>query len=184
MKKYVYLVLSFNIFISCNYYKLSKKNLLWQPYMVGDKLVFKSNTEELDTILISKINTVISFTDNLSLFSDRHEVLFVDTPKQNVIEIKALKKDMLLKFNIRLGKNKLYEEYPNIKVRLNELIKMKCNNNIYCIETKYLIDSISRYNSNIKNILWSNKLGYLKLVYNNEKSWELISFYRNNKKVY
>src|SRR5690554_6254177 len=70
-------ILLFGLFTSCRTDRLSKEDLEWQPYKVGDSLVFESNKGESKTIVIKNIESHINPTDPLDVFPEKYETLFV-----------------------------------------------------------------------------------------------------------
>jgi hypothetical protein len=68
MKKAFIFILILLQFSCGTKYKLNSNSFDWQPYKIGDKLVFESNTDEIDTIFVKDIERNKNPDDQLAIF--------------------------------------------------------------------------------------------------------------------
>jgi hypothetical protein len=110
VQKVITLLLMIAGFFSCKSYELSEGDLAWQPYKVGDLLVFGSNKGDIDTVTIKSIEIYNNFDDQLAFFSNRIQTFFVNSEVE-FLKIYAGKNGTKIKLNIRLGiKNKRFQQ--------------------------------------------------------------------------
>jgi len=90
MKKQLILFLFSLFFVSCGQTnRLSEEDYSWMPYKGNETLVFKSNTEEVDTIFILKKDTLVAYPEAQALNGVKYEEVSVfcnhnGRDKQNV----------------------------------------------------------------------------------------------------
>lgn len=181
MKRVMILLGMVLMLFSCKTYKLSKSDLEWQPYKIGDMLVFESNIGELDTIKIKNVETHINADDPLAVLPNRLQSLFV-VEKRSFLEMEAGEKGSYIHFTIRLGKNKL--KYPGVVLsikEMNELIEDESGR--YVIEAKEYYDNMKGRPFDLRYIYWSKKYGYLGLEFKDNYVWALKSFVREGKEI-
>ena len=169
------------LIISCSSYNLSNRDIGWQPYRKGDILIFKSNNEETDTIIIRSVETYNNSDDHLAIFPNSIQSLFVNG-KQNILELQAGKNGSFIHFTLKLGNRNL--KYPNVVESVNEIVHKKFDNNeIIVIKAKEYYDNLKDLPFDLRNIHWSKVFGYVKLEFINEYFWELQSFIRGEKNL-
>ena len=169
------------LLLSCSSYKLSEHDLDWQPYRKGDLLIFKSNTEEIDTIKVRSVETYNNPDDPLAFFPNSIESIFV-SGEQNILELQAGKNCSFIHFTLKLGDKNL--KYPNVVISVKELDQNQSNNNeIVVIKANEYYDNLKDLKFDLKSIYWSKEFGYIKMEFNNEYFWELQSFVRGEKNL-
>ena len=183
-------------------YKLSEEALAWQPYKVGDVLIFKSNKGEIDTIYVREINSHTNPSDPLDFFPDYHQSLFVT----GEIKLREPKVDMMKKKyfteNINLLNLHADEEspffyfvfekktdtldYPTTALTLDSLklefkTKKKLKYGAILIQAKEHYDLPFDYD--LANFWWSKEYGYVRYEFKDGYYWELREFIRDNKNI-
>lgn len=199
MKQVIFLMTMVLMLFSCKTYKLSKSDLEWQPYKIGDKLVFESNKGELDTIKVENIEVHTGADDPLAVLPNKIQTLFVSglyyhKPKKdimgrmfnttfcNVIEMRANSSGSFIEFTIRLGENEL--KYPSVVQRIKEMNKLNVDENgRYVIEAKEYYDNMKDRPFDLRYIYWSKEYGYLGLEFKDNYIWALKSFIRDGKEI-
>src|SRR5690554_1412747 len=77
MKKTFAFIL-FSVLLSCgSEYKMKSESFDWQPYKIGDKLIFESNTNQIDTIFVREIKSYTNPDDHLAIFPDYYTTYFI-----------------------------------------------------------------------------------------------------------
>jgi hypothetical protein len=179
--------------VSCkSTYRLTEQEIIFNPYHVGDTLVFKSNTGDRDTIFIIGVDRRKNPTDQLAIFPNYAEHLSVFVKhsdpaspgggqrylRSNFLEIHKWSKisatidfDFVAKdawfyggngISIIEIKNKTMTELKINSIVFRDVVIIHSNNTEY------------RHRNNfIDKIYWSNKTGYLKFDLLNGVTWEL-----------
>ncbi len=179
--------------VSCkSTYRLTEQEIIFNPYRVGDTLVFKSNTGDRDTIFVLEIDRRKNPTSQLAILPDyaEHLSVFVKhsdpaTPdgghrylRNNFLEMHKWNKisatidfDFAAKdawfyggngINITDIKNHTMTELKINSVVYRDVVIIHSNNTEY------------RHRNNfIDKIYWSNTTGYLKFDLLNGATWEL-----------
>ncbi|WP_281989952.1 hypothetical protein [Aquimarina aggregata] len=180
---------------------MKEKELEWQPYKIGDVLVFQSDLDVLDTIWIKEISLYSNPKDNLSPLSDYNEILFVNGETSSSLKnsganykyekfITLLKVTASDKSNIRLmlSKKNSTINYPEISLTIDNLIEIFENEpkiNFFNISDVIEINGkdASGFVSDVKTIWWSKKLGYVKYNFKDNSYWEIKKFIRNGENL-
>ncbi|MBI3138419.1 MAG: hypothetical protein HYZ15_07530 [Sphingobacteriales bacterium] len=77
-KRLVFFLLCTSFFMSCDQTnRLSEEDYKWMPYCGNETLVFKSNTEHVDTIFLLKKDTFLAYPEAQSISGIKHEVVSV-----------------------------------------------------------------------------------------------------------
>ncbi|MDC9721439.1 MAG: hypothetical protein PSN34_01535 [Urechidicola sp.] len=205
LKVVIYSIIIFISLTSCKKHSFTKSDLEWQPYEIGDILIFESNRKEVDTIFITDISTYSNPEDQLGIFSDYHETLFVSgevtllNPKIDIFKrpyyrdgINLLKmyasEESSIKFNLAKIGDTL--SYPTTNISLDSLkYKMKyspkikltnINDEVVKITTKdYYFDM----KFDLATFYWSKKFGYVRYDFKNNYYWTLQKFIRNDENI-
>ena len=124
---------------ACIKKKLPKEAREWQPYQVGDLLVFRTPQGKLDSIIIDKIESFYNPKDPLSFNATEYEALYVSgvfksddlinngnekpvNQRVNVFQMSRGKEDVYLRFIF----NNTYDSltYPKTILRLTDFEKL------------------------------------------------------------
>lgn len=199
MKQVIFLITMVLMLFSCKRYKLSKSDLEWQPYKIGDKLVFESNKGELDTIKVENIEVHTGADDPLAVLPNKIQTLFVSglyyhKPKKdimgrmfnttfcNVIEMRANSSGSFIEFTIRLGENEL--KYPGVVQSIKEMSELSTDESgKYIIKAVESRDNMKDRSFDLRYIYWSKEYGYLGLEFKDNYIWALKSFIRDGKEI-
>lgn len=199
MKQAIILTALIFMLFSCNTYKLTDADLEWQPYKVGDMLVFESSKGELDTIKVENIEVLTGADDPLSVLPNKIQTLFVSglyyhKPKKDimgrmfsttscsVIGMRANSSGSFIEFTIRLGENEL--KYPGVVQSIKEMSELNTDESgRYIIEAKEYYDNMKDRPFDLRYIYWSEKHGYLGLEFKNNYVWTLKSFIRGGEEM-
>lgn len=178
---------------------LNESDLDWQPYEVGDSLVFESNRNESFTLVIKKISRYHSVTDPLDLIPDRTEHLSVFAqyslinPWISSIGDSVFHQDTeLLELNAGLDKSSLdlklkIEDswfYGNAWFDISDYVKMNTKELFGFNDVLVIEDEIGEYKdreNHVERLYWSKDYGYVRYELKNGYYWELNSFIRNKK---
>lgn len=182
LKKIIVLLAIALSMFSCKTYKLSKSDLEWQPYKVGDKLVFKSNKDEMDTIQIKSVEIHNAENDPLALFPSILQSLYVIDNKREILELSSSKPGSNILFSIKLGKNNL--KYPSTILSIKEMSILETKNGKYIIEATEFYDNMKDVSFDLRYIYWSKEFGYLGIEYSDNYIWTLKSFIRDGEEIF
>ena len=174
------------LLFSCNTFKLSQSDLVWQPYKVGDILIFASNKSEFDTVTIKNIEKFNNPDDPLDVFPGINQSVFV-SGDINILKLQADKNANSVEFELCLG----HKEYrcPGTVLLLNQkeigkLKKVKLGNkDVYKIMAIEFYDNMKDAPYDLEYIYWSMQYGYLGLQFKDQYLWELKSFVREGKEI-
>jgi len=97
--KYLLLLSTLLFLFACKSYQLSQSDLAWNPYNVNDRLIFKSNTGKMDTILIQKIDRSTSKNEQYS-------------PTSGTSEQMAVLARVRVPYNLDTGETQLMDGHP------------------------------------------------------------------------
>lgn len=186
-----------SLFTSCNKFKLSENDLNWQPYKVGDILVFKSNKAEIDSIYITEVESHSNPEDYLAVFSDEHEILFVSGELSKSDESNYNNRSVSLISMFADGNSEMRFEfkkindsfqYPTTIVPIDSMKYMMMNNKKEFLHLNDVIEIIANDyyfegEYDLQKFYWSKKYGYVSYNYNNGISWKLEKFIRNGKNI-
>jgi hypothetical protein len=170
------------VLFSCRKYRLSDDDLEWQPYRVGDLLIFESSKGELDTIEIKNVDAHYHPDDPLSILPSSHESLFVIDRSSGILTLKTEKSGSYVVFDLRLGNNTL--KYPVVTLDLNkkEIDQLEVTQfiakNVYKIVAKESFSNLKDRPFDLRYIYWSKEYGYLGLEFKDGYTWKLKSFAR------
>lgn len=188
MKQAIILTALIFMLFSCNTYKLTDADLEWQPYKVGDMLVFESSKGELDTIYIRSITINTGAEDPLAIFPDKIQTLFV-LGERELLKMHSGKYGSKIAFKIRLGDNTDLR-YPGTILNLEKLnldaIKRVTYNNQNCIKIKAeeSRENLKNRPFDLRSIYYSKEYGYLSLEFKGNYIWKLKSFMRDGEKLF
>ncbi len=170
----------------------------WQPYEVGDSLVFESNRDESFTLVIQEISRSHAVTDPLDIIPDKTEHLSVFAkyslinPWVSSIGDSVFHQDTeLLHLNSGLEKSNLNLKliiedswfYGDSWLDISKFEKMNNKelfgfNDIFVFEDK--IGEYKHRDNHIERFYWSKDFGYIRYELKNGYLWELKRFIRNN----
>jgi hypothetical protein len=160
-------------------YRISKSDLKWQPYKVGDVLVFESSEGRKETIEIKDIDKRTNPLDPLTLYP-RSQSVFVET----ILKLKAWESGTYIDLKIHFRESKfLYHGSTNLKIEEFEKYFEPSKEDAR-IEDFDLRTNLDREDVILKSIYWSKKFGYLEIEYKDNYSWKLISFKRKGKEIF
>lgn len=187
MRKIIYIIILSTILFSCKTYKLSKSDLEWQPYKIGDMLIFESNKGEIDTIQIESIEKFTNPDDPLAVFPNKTQSIFVVGDKE-ILKLHAGSNGSKIEFKIHLKSDSILRYPVTIlylqKNKINDLEKIVFNS-----KNSFKIKSIeSRGNMqdrpfDLRYIYWSKEYGYLGLEFKDNYFWTLKSFIRDGNNI-
>ena len=191
----IWILICLGLFSSCNKYKFTKSNYEWIPYIKGDILVFESNKNEKDSILIKEVIIVSNPDDPLAIFPNYHETLFISGEvlsklgtssrsqyKPN-IRVEILKmfadKESVIEFNFsKVGDTLTYAKATYSINKLEELFIDTPDSSI-----KIKTDETYALDYDLLYIYWNKKFGYTKLEFKNGINYELKKFIRKGKNI-
>lgn len=200
MKRFFNFIL-ISLLISCGTeYKIKPESFEWQPYEIGDKLVFESHSKQIDTVFVNEISDYTNPNDPLAVFPNYHTTYFVSgeisllNPFTSSTGNKIFK-DYVDLLALRSGKTTDYLTlnfakrrdtllYPEITLKISEL-KSKFENKSKYESIEIDIESYNNlpFSYEVKTILWSKEFGYTGYKFKNGNSWRLIKFIRNGKDI-
>lgn len=171
------------LLISCTRYTLSEKDLEWQPYEVGDRLIFMSDKGEIDTVTIGLIEVRSNPDDPLSINPDMNQRIFVEVENRRpstIIELHASKYGKSIDFNLHLGENDF--KYPCFHLEIERILltQRPFNGypNVYQILVEQSCSNLKEQAFDLQYIYWSMEYGYVGMEFKNGYTWTLQSFYR------
>lgn len=193
-------LLIFSMF-GCEKYSLPKSIDDWQPYKVGDIIVFESNEGGIDTVSIKKIHNSYMVDDNLSAFPDKHQNIVaigevtlnepITTSLGNQIfkeeiSLLSLYADESIYFNFDFKRPSDGLNYPSTALTFLELKtllekKEASNFNSTDIEAVNQYESVIQYD--LKKFWWSKRYGYTRFDFKNGDYLKLIKFIREGKNI-
>ncbi|MDB9836796.1 hypothetical protein OAC51_07830 [Flavobacteriaceae bacterium] len=176
---------------------LNKKDLRWQPYKVGDELIFESNFGQIDKIIVTEIYKSKPPAINFSIIPK--EVIDVRIQRKR-IELPKVNDDSYNKYdyngkgvhntantlltldaNVYFG-GKEYEKSLEYWVPLGvEKKKIKHLNAISKNDIEIKIEEKGKYFTTYE--ILNKKYGIISYGYEH-KNWELKKFLRNGKNIY
>ena len=180
----VLLLISTCLLTSCETYRLSKKDKEWQPYRVGDTLIFHSSMGEVDTVHVGKIESYINPQDQLNLFATKYQTIFVGG-KRSIMRLGVGVGNPHIRFDLRLGENKM--RYPLLmRIRVSDIKDstdiVNFGNFKECFRIT-AVDSDDDWVFDLCYIYWCKELGYIGLEFKNGLTWELKEFRRKGKNI-
>lgn len=171
--------------------EMPESEKMWNPYKVGEVLIFKSSENELDTIKVEEINDNIFpdgptplkyYNESLWVFVEHTDPNYDRHLKSNFLEIRTgtPEKPATISFGL-LAKNSVF--YDSSRT-IEELDSME----LTFLETPIgkfsdvleIYDKARRYSERdnfVEKIYWSKSNGYLKFEKKDGKTWELIKKY-------
>ena len=171
---------------SCRKFRLGSDDLEWQPYTVGDLLIFESSSGEHDTISIKTIESHNNPDDPLAVFPNSVETLFV-VARTEILKLHADKDGSYIQFKLRLGNDNLVSPWVLLDLNKNEIDKLDVTKFIdkpaYKIVARESIASLKDRPFDLQYIYWSKQYGYLGLEFKDGYIWTLKSFVRDNKNI-
>jgi hypothetical protein len=171
---------------SCRKYRLSDSDLVWQPYKVGDQLIFESNRGERDSITIKSIETHTNPDDPLAVFPSNKETLFV-VDNAEILKLEAEKNGSYVQFRLRLGDNSLVSPWVLLDLNRTEIDRLEItdfsNKKVYKIMAKESKESLKDRPFDLRYIYWSKEYGYLGLEFKDGYIWKLKSFNRDKENI-
>lgn len=175
------------LFSSCGVYRLSKSDLEWQPYKVGDVLVFESTKGEVDTVLIEAIKSYMNADDPLALFPDYDQSLFISL-KKNILCLTKNRFGSYMELSFFL-KTKDRKSYPITFVTLSDEYISKLDTivfngyPVFKIEAKTKAYTLSHIDWDLQYFYWSKQYGYMAFEFKEGYKWYLKSFVRDGVKI-
>ena len=185
-KPLFFLIIGF-VLASCNRTYLTEEEKNWNPYKKGQKLLFKSQTGVLDSIVIEKLK--YGFPDGPG-FVERNEIAHIvgrNRRYKNNREVssyifsvyaKTKKRNSSIRFGISL-KDYYFNEsyYYDIEDYLMKLPEktITVNNTVYSDVIKIKSAGNLSHPKDIKYIFWSKRNGFVKLEAKNGDIWELVN---------
>lgn len=194
--KWIFFFISAFIFSSCNRtIRLSKADRSWMPYLGNEILVFRSNSEEMDTIYLIGKDTLWGHPD--PLFSlNKYEILSVFSKFKDMyddgvryrylqstfISIKRTmnsSSELTIDFNARDAT--FYRFSPIRTDSLNdvkkEILKVgdKIYNDVYILNSEDDDDFFKKRSDNVTKIYWSKSSGVIRYNKQRGEYWELVN---------
>lgn len=186
MKKFLFLIFILSI-CSCRTYKLSQQDLEWNPYVEGQKLVFKNVEGEEKVYYITKVHRSLSRTNVYAgTLSSKKEQLSVhwnnernpDNPMENAIlaisratdksqnSINFLIDFKDFKFSMGGHVIKAVENWKHASIT----IKGKKYSDVFIFPK----DGKDRFNSPITKVYWSKQNGIVRMIYKQGGTYDLV----------
>lgn len=182
--------------ISCKTtYRLSKDDLKWNPYHIGDLLVFKGNKESADTIFIRNISKGTAPNDNLASPKYYYEWLNVGVDYISsrtdagepiytspiILSLSASPVDSFcgISFEFISNKGKFYSDSSMYDRRYLEqlpIMTMSIDGHQYTdiIKIKTVNKEYLDRENFITTLYWSKQKGYVRFDLNNGEYYELV----------
>jgi len=185
MKKNLFYILILLTSISCFQprYELSEKEKEFNPYQIGDRLIFESNTKKLDTFYISNIDLV--YNDGLGIIEYKQALRVYEgkAPKENEIHDK---RTFLLEICSGGSKEQTFIELRDFigekqnlsDLRVKPTDKLETNfdtfEDVISIKSNKSLD----YDSKIYEYFWSLEKGIVRFKKGDSSIWTLKEFKR------
>lgn len=203
MKK-IFILILVSLIVSCKTEsKIDTILLDWQPYKIGDKLVFKSTKNESDTIFVKEIESYTNTTrNNHFVLPYYHTTVFISgeisLTKPFISSIgNRVTRDYvgLLKFSfeedndyltLNLEKRRDTLSHVPVAIHIKELTSMfknKSEDESVEIDIKSFRNYDTYLSYDLKTFFWSKKFGYTKYEYKSGDSWILTEFIRDGKNI-
>jgi hypothetical protein len=181
---------------SCNQTKkLSESDFAWIPYKGKERLVFRSNSGDMDTIFLLKKDTLLSYPNAQSVVEADYEMVSVlckhRDPTQeihprylesNFLEIRKTK-ESTSEMNVLLSaKNAKF--YSLSSVNLDSLSITKPNNfkgrfheynDVYILPGEDYLGSLRNRSNFVTKIYWSKSSGLVRYDKGDTTFWELLN---------
>lgn len=189
-KKILYILLSLIILSCIKTYKIPKNLFALNPYETGEILIFKSNTNKKDTIMISNISNFISVNDPLNLFANKEEFLDVGSIHGRLFFsiVSREKKGIIISFNFTSKYAWFYGKNDYTLDELNKLsfksitIKDKEYNDVWVLNAT---DREYEHRDNfIEKLYWSKSNGIIRFDKKNNEVWILTKIDNKFKVMY
>ncbi len=206
MFKVVCFLIGSFVILSCKttLYKLNDEDIKWNPYKMGDSLIFKSNQGVYDTIYIKNVQKGESPNDNLGKPKYYYEWLFVGAESINnkkistdylILQVVNSPSGTGIDFNLILKNAQLDGDsnyYSTNYLKKMPIIKDPTihdkYNDVFRLPILPKVDFVNQNNSinlnySINAIYWSRSHGYIRFDLTNGSYWELIkkaSFKKGN----
>ncbi len=186
--KFLIALLTLSYITSCRgTYRLSENDHGWMPYKGNEILVFASNTDDTDSILFLKKDTLIAYPEAQAINGKTYEVVRIFARHSDVsrdfVELKKSKdKKARLHFNLS-AKDAVF--YRLTGVRIDSLsqqaptsltTKSKTYNDIYIIEDEDWLNFKQRSNY-VTKLYWSKSEGLIRYDKQDSVYWELTRKY-------
>ena len=201
--KLISLLILFNCLIiqSCSEsYEISQESNNWQPYSIGDILVFESSKNEKDTIFIKAIDSYTNPSDPLDAFPDYYESLFitgnislikpykssigkiVSKEHTNILKLTANENDYI-KFEFSKKEAKYYGNTSFSISSLEERKPIEYGNYNDILFFENIEGDYYHRDNYIIRLFWSKKFGYVRYELKDDYYWNLKEFVRNGKNI-
>jgi len=177
-------------------YQLKQKELQWQPYKLGDELIFKSSKGMYDTLYVKNIFFSRYRADPLDLFADYNHYLGVNLAKNDKgrtssISLNKYRNGSNMKFDFIIGDD-YFLKYPTFSMNIDSLERKQIitdnrfgkNIPYLKLKTEQTPDNLKKFSFEMIYIYWSKEFGYLELEFIDGYNWKLISFKRDGKIIY
>lgn len=189
------------IFFSCKKENNIKPKLSHrQPYKIGDKLIFKSSSNQIDTLFVNEISEYTTPYGNRGFLPEYQTTYFISgeitlqnpfisiTGKKVTKEYISLLKLSTVRENdyitLTFKKRSDTLTYPELTFKISDLeskFEKKSKYESIKIDTESYEDLQFVYD--LKNIYWSKEFGYTKYEFKNGYLWNLVKFIRNNENI-
>lgn len=191
--KFLYIFLSIIIasqFVMSDCVAFNKKDKVWQPYQLGDSMVYVSNKGEMVMDSISEIKKAHNPSDEWAPWKHWIHTVWVDTrrvyppSRENFRPIIQFDRE-------KLKKTVYYKPQFKLAPERTVIIKEKHQKNLDTIQyNQHLLFKITphsqdySYNDYVDSIYWSPQVGFVKVFYHDGDVWELVTFYRGGEVLY
>ena len=168
----------------------NKKDKVWQPYQVGDSMVYVSNKGEMVKDSISEIKKAHNPSDEWAPWKHWIHTVWVRTRRFYPPSRENFRP--IIQFDREKLKKTVYYE-PSVKdaFRRRVIIKEKHQKNLDTIQyNQHQLYKITPHSQDIINedgmdsIYWSPQVGFVKVYYHDGDVWELVTFYRGGEVLY
>ncbi len=189
--KFAFLLLGISYFFGWRTYRVPQNAMEWIPYKEGDQVIFESNKQDLDTMLITDIVSFIRVKENPRDDLNQYELVMVEArvpdkwtnpmgrtfykSSQTILLLDAHQSFTSVEFNF-----KPYGYYFNAKdLTFKEVLeksqetvvtKYKTFNDVYIVQCSN--EHFCNSEDGIDKLYWSKKYGLVKYVLD-EVTWEL-----------
>lgn len=169
---------------------INSTDLVWQPYLINDKVVFQSNCNQIEVYTISNIEIFTNPNDHLAIITRFNQILFVEIQNINNNHIKTLLS--LKKYNKKLYVDLCFRPGDFTRYTPTYIVGVYLDKVIFNGISVYKIYASDFFSNDYKSenindldyILWSDMFGYIGLFYKNSNYWLLTDFVRNNQSIY
>lgn len=182
---YIFLFIIFaSQFVMSDCVAFNKKDKVWQPYQVGDSMVYVSNKGEMIMDSIVEIQKTHNPSDEWAPWKHWIHSIWVMTMRSDG-------RSVILFHREKLKKTVYYTPPFKLAPERTVIIKEKHQKNLDTIQyNQHQLFKITphsqdySYKDYVDSIYWSPQVGFIKVFYHEGDVWELVTFYRGGEVLY